>query len=160
METKVTKLLMDLNIPFTIHQFEYLVGGGTSRSSSELKIDEHQVVKSLIFQDERKSPLLVLMHGDRKVDLQLLAKQIGVTKIKSCSPDIAESWSGWPVGATNPFILKTPMKIYIEASIQRLNRIWINGGGRGILIELDPTALARILDFTDVNVAIDPTKQP
>lgn len=150
--TDVTNLLKIRSIDFALHTFEYLPGGGTSRSSSALGISESQVIKTLVFQTDDGKPLLVLMHGDMRVDTKALARVVGCKKIKSCSPEAAESWSGWPVGSTNPFILKNPMSIFAEESIFDLERMWINGGGRGILVSMNPVDLKSAIDFQMVRV--------
>ncbi len=144
-ENPVIMLLQRHRINFSLHTFEYQAGGGTSRSSSLLGVSEHAVIKSLVFQDQMRRPLLVLMHGDRSVDASRLAEQIGVPKIWSCAPKDAEFMSGWPVGATNPFILKTSMEIYLESSVLDLPKIFINGGGRGCLVEMTPADLVGIV---------------
>lgn len=149
----VINYLTSLRVSFKTHRFEYVPGGGTARSSAVLGIAEHNVIKSLIFESDQRQPLLVLMHGDRSVDVHLLAQQIGVTKIWSCAPQRAEAFSGWQVGATNPFILKSEMPIYIEASILELENIAINGGGRGILLELSPSELIRVVSVILVRCA-------
>ena len=141
----VIELLQRQNISFTVHRFEYESGGGTKRSSTILGISEHFVVKSLLFETDERSPILVLMHGDRLVDTKELAKQLGVSKIWSCAPAVAQSFSGWPVGATNPFILKTKMPIYVEETVMKLARVYINGGGQGLLVALSPIDIERLL---------------
>lgn len=149
----VAELLATSGIPHSVHKFDYEVGGGTRRSSAMLGVPEHLIIKSLIFQDERYQPLMVLMHGDRNVDLKVLAAQTGMSKIWSCSPEAAEGFSGWPVGATNPFIVKNPMPIYLEASVLDCAGIFINAGGRGFLVELSPKDLLRLIEVRLVRCA-------
>ena len=133
------------SVLFEIHRFEYLLGGGTARSSSVLGVNEHAVIKTLVFEDQDRSPIVVLMHGDRNVDTKVLARQIGAEKIWSVAPTVAETLSGWPVGATNPFALKTDMPIYLESSVMDLAKMYINGGGRGILVSMYPADFLRLL---------------
>lgn len=154
-ENPVINLLRQHGINFKLHTFEYQAGGGTGRSSSLLGVNEHAVIKSLIFQDQRRRPLLVLMHGDKAVDAARLADQIDVPKIWSSSPADAELMSGWPVGATNPFILKTSMAIYLESSVLDLPKLYINGGGRGCLVEMTPTDLYGLVKPSLVRCAKD-----
>ena len=141
----VLEFLQSNDVAFTTFQFEYEAGGGTRRSSSALGVSEHVVIKTLIFEDQQRQPLMVLMHGDRNVDVRRLAEQAKLSKIWSCPPEVAEEFSGWPVGATNPFVIKTPMPIYIEATVMDLPKILINGGGRGFLVEISPMDLQRVL---------------
>ena len=149
----VLELLKSLNIDYATHQFDYEPGGGTRRSSSILGVPEHIIIKTLIFENELRQPLMVLMHGDQSVDARRLASQLQMTKIWSCSPAAAEGFSGWPVGATNPFLIKTPMPIFMEASILGLTRIFINGGGRGFLLAMSPHDLRRVVQLRLVDCA-------
>ena len=151
-QNPVLGLLKSAEIEFSIHTFEYLPGGGTARSSSMLGIKEGSVVKSLIFTTDDETPILVLMHGDKRVDTKKLAQIIGTKRLKSCAPDVAELWSGWPVGSTNPFILKSKMLILLEASILALDKIWINGGGRGLLVSMNPSDLEKVIQYKIVSV--------
>lgn len=149
----VLNFLSSQGVEFKTHRFEYLPGGGTARSSALLGFPEHNVIKSLIFESDHRLPLMVLTHGDNSVDVHNLARQTGVTKIWSCSPERAELFSGWPVGATNPFILKSEMPIYLEESVLELSKILINGGGRGLLVELSPRDLIRVVSLSLVRCA-------
>lgn len=149
----VVELLAKSGTPHSVHQFDYEAGGGTRRSSAMLGVPEHLIIKSLIFQGEQYQPLMVLMHGDRNVDLKALAAQAGMSKICSCSPEAAEGFSGWPVGATNPFIVKNPMPIYLEASVMECSSIFINGGGRGFLVQISPKDLLRLVEVRLVRCA-------
>ena len=137
--------LEELGITFTLHRFEYREGGGTARSSSILGIQEHAVIKTLIFENDARDPMVVLMHGDCHVDAKTLALDLGVSKVWSCAPAIAESISGWPVGATNPFALKNDIPILMEASVMDLSKMYINAGGRGFLVELRPADFLRVI---------------
>ncbi len=141
----VLEFLQSNDVAFTTFQFEYEAGGGTRRSSSALGVSEHMVIKTLIFENQQRQPLMVLMHGDLSVDVRRLAEQAKLSKIWSCPPEVAEEFSGWPVGATNPFVIKTPMPIYLEATVMDLPKILINGGGRGFLVEISPMDLQRVL---------------
>lgn len=152
-ETQPIKLLEGQGVDFSIHRFDYVIGGGTRRSSSELGVDEHAIVKTLIFETQDRSPLVVLMHGDLSVDTKKLATELGVAKIWSCSPTVAENLSGWPVGATNPFALKTIMPIFLEASVMDLPRMYINGGGRGLLVSISPADFSRVVSVRLVRCA-------
>ncbi|NUO49436.1 MAG: aminoacyl-tRNA deacylase [Polyangiaceae bacterium] len=128
--------------PFT---FTYEPHGGTRHSAEMLGVDEHAVIKTLIFEDDAKKPLCVLMHGDREVSARGLARQIGARSAAPCNPEVAEKHSGYKVGGTSPFGLKKPMPIYLERSIVDLDAIYINGGARGFLVKIDPHELVRVL---------------
>ena len=142
-------------IEFTDHLYEYEEKGGTAVSARELGVDEHSVVKTLVLEDERKNPLIVLMHGDRQVSTKELARVVGVKTISPCNPETATRHTGYMVGGTSPFGTRKSMPVYIERTILDLPRIYINGGRRGYLVGMNPADIAKVLDTKPVNVAID-----
>ncbi len=153
--TPAVRLLRQRAVPFEPQLYDYVEHGGTSRSSRELGVDEHHVVKTLVFETESKKPLIVLMHGDKQVSAKNLARQIGVKSVAPCKPEVAEKWTGYQVGGTSPFGTRTSLPVYAERSILALERIWINGGKRGFLVALAPAVLKELLPLVEVDVAID-----
>lgn len=154
-ETPATALLKKQRASFTEHRYEYEERGGTRVSAAKLGVPEHVVVKTLVMQDESKKPLVVLMHGDREVSTKSLARQLGKKHVEPCSPDVAQRHSGYQVGGTSPFALRKPMPIYIERTILELERIYVNGGRRGLLVAMAPGELARISRAIPVDVALE-----
>jgi Cys-tRNA(Pro) deacylase len=174
--TNATRLLKQAGIPFAEHLYRYeaplqsdegglgasRVGGSRSRvkysatelSARELGLAEHMVIKTLVMEDEKGAPLIVLMHGDREVSTKELARQIGAKAVQPCRPEVANRHSGYLVGGTSPLGTKKAMPIHAEATIFELPRICLNGGSRGFLVELDPRDLERVLKVHRVSVAI------
>ena len=148
------RVLREHQVPFEAHVFAWEARGGTAASSAALKVDEHSIIKTLIFQDEHKDPLCVLMHGDREVSAKGLARRLAKKNVMMCSPEVADRHSGYQVGGTSPFGLKRAMPIYVEKSVLELPRIYINGGARGFLVAIAPRDLERVLKPTPVEVAI------
>jgi Cys-tRNA(Pro) deacylase len=146
--------LRKAGIDFRPHFYEYEEKGGTTVSSRELGVDEHHVVKTLVMEDERKNPLIVLMHGDRKVSTRALARVVGVKTVTPCAPEVAQRHSGYRVGGTSPFGTRKRLPVYVERSILALPAIYINGGSRGFLVRLAPLAVVSLLAATAVDVAI------
>ena len=153
--TPAIRLLRENNIAFTSHLYPYEEHGGTAHSARCLGVDEHSVIKTLIMEDEHKQPLIVLMHGDRKVSTRELARLRGVKTITPCDPAVANKHTGYLVGGTSPFGTRKTMPVYLEASILELARIYINGGKRGFLVGLAPIEMQRLLQPTLVQVAIE-----
>jgi Cys-tRNA(Pro) deacylase len=153
-ETPATAWLRARGLAFGEHPYEYVEHGGTAESARQLGVDEHQVVKTLVMQDERGQPLLVLMHGDRLVSTKALARAIGVKSVEPCSVESAQRHSGYLVGGTSPFGTKKAMPVFVEATVLGLPRIWINGGRRGFLISLAPTLLVSALHASAVACAL------
>lgn len=154
-ETPATAWLRRNGIAFAEHVYEYVEHGGTAVSSQALGVPEHQVVKTLVMQDEQGRPLIVLMHGDRKVSTKNLARQIGRKRVEPCTPEVAQRHTGYQVGGTSPFGLRKPLPVYVEASVLDLPRIYINGGRRGYLVEIAPSVLRDALSAVPVACALE-----
>ncbi|TWJ33154.1 Cys-tRNA(Pro) deacylase [Geobacter argillaceus] len=152
--TPAVRVLKAAGVTYTDHLYTYEEKGGTAVSARELGLDEHSVVKTLIMEDDRKNPLIVLMHGDRQVSTKELARIIGVKTVAPCSPDTANRHSGYQVGGTSPFGTRKAMPVYLEESIPALSKVYLNGGKRGYLVGLDPQDVVRLLKPTLVTVGI------
>ncbi len=152
-ETPATQLLRRHQAAFTEHLYDYVEHGGTAESARQLGVHEHRVVKTLVMQDQDARPLIVLMHGDRQVSLKNLARQIGAKKVEPCKAEVAQRHSGYMIGGTSPFGTRKPMPVYVEESILALPSIYINGGGRGYLIGIEPKLLVDLLDARPVQCA-------
>ena len=151
--TQAVRVLRAAGVPFQGHIYTYVDGGGTAQVASSLGVDEHRVVKTLIMEDERRNPLIVLMHGDRQVSTQALARAIGAKRIIPCDPKVADKHSGYQVGGTSPFGTRRQMPVYCEAGIAALPQIYINGGKRGYILSLATADALRVLSPTLVAMA-------
>ncbi|OHB33697.1 MAG: aminoacyl-tRNA deacylase [Desulfuromonadaceae bacterium GWC2_58_13] len=152
--TPAIRLLNQHKIEFSGHLYAYEDKGGTAVSSRELGVDEHAVVKTLVMEDDKRQPLIVLMHGDRQVSTKELARIIGCKSVSPCTPQVADKHSGYQVGGTSPFGTRKVMPVYMEETIATLPKIYINGGKRGFLVGIDPREAIRLLQPTLVRVAI------
>lgn len=153
--TNATRLLKQRGADFGEHPYRYEERGGTAVSARELGVPEHAVIKTLVFEDDQKKPLVMLMHGDRQVSVKELARQIGARSVQPCKPEVADRHSGYQVGGTSPFGTRKVMPVYVEAGIFELPRIWINGGSKGFLVSLAPSVLSELLQAIPVHVAIE-----
>jgi Cys-tRNA(Pro) deacylase len=152
--TMAIRVLRQHQVPFAPHLYPWEPRGGTRASAEHLDVDEHTVIKTLIFEDEKKQPLCILMHGDKEVSAKNLARALTKKSVGPCAPEVADRHSGYQVGGTSPFGLKRAMPIYVEASILELPLIYINGGARGFLVAISPAELERVLKPTAVQVAV------
>ncbi len=153
--TAAIRVLREHDVAFTPHVYRYEEKGGTAVSSRELGVDEHAVIKTLVMEDDARKPLIVLMHGDKQVSAKNLARAIGARSVQACRPETAEKHSGYQVGGTSPFGTRSVLPVYLQRTVLDLERLWINGGRRGFLVELEPRELVRVLQPTLVDVAID-----
>ena len=152
-ETPATQFLRRHGVAFGEHPYDYVEHGGTAESASQLGVDEYQVVKTLVMEDEHAKPLIVLMHGDRTVSTKNLARQIGAKRVEPCKPEVANRHSGYLIGGTSPFGTRKTMPVYVESSILELEQIWLNGGRRGFLVSIAPAVLTSLLDAKPVQCA-------
>jgi Cys-tRNA(Pro) deacylase len=153
-ETPATQWLRARGVTFSEHPYDYVEHGGTAESARQLGVPEHAVVKTLVMQDERAQPLLVLMHGDRQVSTKNLARALGAKSVEPCKPEVAQRHSGYLVGGTSPFGLRKAMPVVVEASVLELERIFINGGRRGYLVGMAPAVLVQALQARPVQCAL------
>jgi Cys-tRNA(Pro) deacylase len=154
-ETPATAFLKSHGVSFTEHPYEYVEHGGAQHSAAVLGFDPFTVVKTLVMEDEKARPLIVLMHGNRKVSTKNLARQIGAKSVEPCKPEVANRHSGYLVGGTSPFGTRKQMPVYVEESVLALPRIVLNGGRRGYLVGIDPQVVVGLLEAKPVRCALD-----
>ena len=152
--TAAVRLLREQGVAFSEHLFRYQEHGGTGLSSQALGVPEHDVVKTLVLEDEAGQPLLVLMHGDREVSLKALARQLGRRSVGLCHPEAATRHTGYLVGGTSPFGTRKTLPVFVEKTVLELPRLYVNGGSRGFLVGITPADLVRVLKPTAVEVAL------
>lgn len=153
--TPAVRFLREKKIDFTPHLYDYVEKGGTRESAKQLGVDEHAIIKTLVFETNEKKPLIVLMHGDREVSTKTLARLLGVKSVEPATPEKASKLTGYLVGGTSPFGTRTAMPVYAEKSILALEKIYINGGKRGFLVEIDPGVLEQALNIAEVEAAVE-----
>ncbi len=144
-KTAALRVLEASGLAFEPAEYKYVEKGGTRASSAALGVDEHCVIKTLILEDEKKQPLIALMHGDSQVSTKALARHIGTKSVAPCSPATAQKHSGYQVGGTSPFGTRKPMPLYMQASISELETIYINAGRRGLLAKMSPSVVIALL---------------
>jgi len=154
--TQALRVLKQHGAAFTPCVYDYEEHGGTRRAAACPGVDGHAVVKTLVMEDDRRRPLVVLMHGDCEVSARQLARQLGVKTIQPCTPENARRHSGYMVGGISPFGLRKPLPVYVESTIMDLPAIYINGGRRGLLVKISPAVLDAVVQVTRVQVAVPP----
>ena len=152
--TPAIRFLREKRVEFEPHLYNYVEKGGTRESARQLGVDEHAVVKTLVFETNDKKPLIVLMHGDREVSTKNLARHLGLKSVEPAAPEKATRLTGYLVGGTSPFGTKTKVSVYVEKTIFDLDKIYINGGKRGFLVGIDPSVLKVALGVAEVEVAV------
>jgi len=154
-ETPATQFLRANGVEFSEHFYEYQEHGGAERGAEQIGVQADAVVKTLIMEDEKGAPLVVLMHGDRKVSTKNLARQAERKRVGPCRPEVVQRHTGYQVGGTSPFGTRKTMPIFLQRSVVDLERIYVNGGRRGFLVGLAPRELVRTLAPQLVEVALE-----
>jgi Cys-tRNA(Pro) deacylase len=152
--TQAVRILKAHGASFGLHTYKYEEKGGTQVAAVQLGVDEHQVIKTLVMEDDKGNPFLILMHGDKEVSTKTLARLLGVKTVTPCTPETAHKHTGYVVGGISPFGTRKPLRVYAEEALLHLPRVYINAGKRGLLAEMSPDVLHSILKPTPVNVAI------
>lgn len=153
--TAAIRYLREKNINFIPHFYKYEEHGGTNVASSSLNIPEHNTIKTIVMETDSKQPLIVLMHGDMEVSTKQLARTIGVKRVEPCDKRTAEKHTGYIFGGTSPFGTRKQLPVYVEKTIFDLDKIYVNGGKRGFLLEITPTDLENALPITKVEAGIN-----
>jgi Cys-tRNA(Pro) deacylase len=152
--TPAIRFLREKKVEFKPYLYDYVEKGGTRESAKQLGIDEHAVVKTLVFETNDRTPLIVLMHGDREVSTKNLARHLGVKAVEPVTPEKASKITGYLVGGTSPFGTRSKVPVFAEKTIFDLEKIYINGGKRGFLIAVSPSALRETINVSEVEVAV------
>ena len=152
--TAAVRVLRSSGVSFEPYLYRYAANGGTRQFADLFRVDEHSVIKTLIVQEDSGRPFAILMHGDREVSLNAVARIRGVKRCVMCEPSVATGHSGYLVGGTSPLGLKTALDILVERSILDLDRIYVNGGARGFIVGLAPGDLCSVLEMLSVQVGI------
>ena len=152
--TQAVRMLKQQGVKFTLHPYKYEEKGGTETAARQLNVEEHLVIKTLVMDDDKGNPLLVLMHGDKQVSTKALARTLGVKRVTPCAPEVAHRHTGYFVGGISPFGTRKPLTVYVETSIMELSAMYINAGKKGLLAKMSPGDLKKIVTLTPVSVAI------
>ena len=151
--TSAVRFLREHQVDFIERPYKYEEHGGTETAAKAFGVDKHLVIKTLVMEDDQKVPFIILMHGDREVSTKALARAIGVKSVNPCSPEVALKHTGYMVGGISPFGTKKPLPVYVEESILSLPKILINAGRRGLLCEISPSHLIKVINPIPVQVA-------
>ena len=154
--TSAVRFLREKNIAFVPFLYRYEEHGGTHQFAAEFSVSDHQVIKTLVFETDQKKPLLVLMHGDREVSTKQMARIIGAKQVIPCDANTAQRHTGYQFGGTSPFGTRHELPVYAEKTILDLQKIYINGGKRGFIVEITPHDLCAAVEIKEVKAAILP----
>ena len=152
--TNALRALNAAHVPYETRCYDFTLHGGTIQAATELGLDHHATIKTIILEDETKKPFVCLMHGDCEISTKNLARERGVKTVTTCTPDTADRHSGYHVGGTSPFGTRKRMTVYVQKSIYDLPEIYINAGHSGILVIMKPADLDKALPGLTVPVDV------
>lgn len=141
-----------MSAQYTLHPYPYREGGALEAARA-LRVPPREMVKTLVMETDRGEAFLLLMPGDRRVSLKRLARALGVKNVSTVAPREAERLTGYRVGGISPYGTKRPLPVYVDKSILQLDRLYVNGGRRGLVVELTPRTLLETLRPTPVHAA-------
>ena len=95
--TMAIRTLKAAKAVFSLKTYVYTPHGGTLQASTQLGVDHHAVLKTIILEDETKKPFVCVMHGDREISVKQLARIRGCKTVQTCTPETADRHSGYHV---------------------------------------------------------------
>ncbi|MCQ2388401.1 MAG: aminoacyl-tRNA deacylase [Kiritimatiellae bacterium] len=150
--TNALRALDAAKVAYEARCYDYVEHGGTIQAATELGLDHHATIKTIILEDEDGKPFVCLMHGDCEISTKNLARARGVKTVRTCAPATADRHSGYHVGGTSPFGTRKRMTVYVQRTIYDLPEIYVNAGHRGILVAMKPADVDKALPGLTVPV--------
>ena len=147
--TRATLAIARLGVKFTLHTYDYDPDADRIglQAAEALGIEPRRMLKTLMAEVDGK-PVCVVVPSDREVSMKKLATAFGGKAANMMRPADAERLTGYHVGGISPFGQKKRVPTAIEQSALAELSVFINGGQRGLQIELDPNDAVRALDAT------------
>ncbi len=144
--TRATVALDRLGIAYALHEYAYdpdapAIG---MQAAEALGVDPSRVLKTLMALVDGK-PVCVVVASDREVSMKKLAAAARGKSAQMMKPADAERATGYHVGGISPFGQKKPVPTFVAAPALALERVFVNGGQRGLQIEIAPPELVRAL---------------
>ena len=149
--TRATQALAGLGVKFALHTYDYDPDADRIglQAAEALGIEPRRVLKTLMAEVDGK-PVCVVVPSDREVSMKRLAAAFAGKTASMMRPADAERLTGYHVGGISPFAQKKRVPVAIEAAALQETSVYLNGGQRGLQIELDPKDVVRALSATVV----------
>ena len=145
--TRATQMLTKAGVAFTTVTYDYDLNADRIGLQAAEAIGEppHLVLKTLMAELDGK-PVCVVVPSDREVSMKKLAAAFGGKSASMMKPADAERLTGYHVGGISPFGQRKAVPTAIEEAALGHERVYINGGQRGLQVRLAPEEARRALD--------------
>lgn len=111
-------------------------GKKTEKTAEATGIDIERLTKTLVILDDKKEPLIAIIPGNRKLSYSKLRKRIGSKKVRWIESRNAQSYTGYPPGATPMVYHKMNMKVVLDKSLSHYHTIYGGGGTTKRIVEM------------------------
>jgi Cys-tRNA(Pro)/Cys-tRNA(Cys) deacylase len=141
--TPATLALRKLGIAFRLHTYVYDSGAESTglQAAEALGVEPARVLKTLMAEVDG-SPVCVVVSSDCEVSMKKLATAFDAKTANMMRPADAERMTGYHVGGISPFGQKKRVPVAIERAALNHTTVFVNGGLRGLQIEIDPNDAA------------------
>jgi Cys-tRNA(Pro)/Cys-tRNA(Cys) deacylase len=152
--TRATQALEKLGVKYTLHAYDYDPDAASIglQAAEALGVPPARVLKTLMAEADGK-PVCVVVPSDCEVSMKKLASAFGAKAAKMMRPPDAERLTGYHVGGISPFGQKKRVPVAIEQAALGHTSVFLNGGQRGLQVELAPTDLVRVAGGTFAAIA-------
>ena len=144
--TPATRALEAARISFALHEYDYDPDAARIglQAADALGVSPERLLKTLMARAGAEF-VCVLVPSDLEVNLKKLAAAAGAKSAAMCKPNEAERVTGYHVGGISPFGQKKRVRVFVERAALAHDKVIVNGGRRGLQIELAPADLLRVL---------------
>lgn len=150
-DTNAVKWLRTQHVDFDVLEYEF-TQIGADHAAEAVGRPLEMVCKTLIVKVTGNAYHIVIVPGDQRFDPRRFASGVGAQQADLAPTEEAEKVTGYKVGGIAPFAQRRKLPTVIEESLLALDRVIVNGGRRGVLIEMATKDLVRLLDAQPVDI--------
>jgi Cys-tRNA(Pro)/Cys-tRNA(Cys) deacylase len=145
--TRATLVLNKLGVNFTLHSYDYDADAErvSLQAAEAIGVEAQRVLKTLMAEVDGK-PVCAIVPSDREVSMKKLASTFYGKTAKMMSPADAKRLTGYHVGGISPFAQKKRVPIAMDEAAMTESSVFLNGGQRGLQIQLEPNDARTVLD--------------
>jgi Cys-tRNA(Pro)/Cys-tRNA(Cys) deacylase len=143
---RATQALARFGVQFALHAYDYDPDADRIglQAALALGVEPRRMLKTLMAEVDGK-PVCVVVPSDREVSMKKLAAAFGGKAANMMRPADAERMTGYHVGGISPFGQKKRVPVAVDEAALSETAVYLNGGQRGLQIEIDPSDAVRAL---------------